>query len=35
LLGIPNIIVVSNKTIEQGGYELKKMWEKEEKIVKI
>jgi prolyl-tRNA synthetase len=25
LLGIPNIIVVSNKTIEQGGYELKKM----------
>lgn len=29
---IPNRIVISKKTIEQGGYELKKRWESEEII---
>ena len=33
LLGIPNIIVVSDKTLEQWGYELRKLGEKEGKIV--
>jgi len=34
LLGIPNRIVISPKTIEKGGYELKKIGE-DEQIVKI
>ena len=35
LLGIPNIIIISDKTLEQWGYELKKMWEKDSKLVKF
>jgi len=33
LLGIPNRIIISPKTLEQGGYELKKRWESEGIIV--
>jgi len=35
LLGIPNIIVISEKTLENWGYELRKLGEKEWKIVKF
>jgi len=35
LLWIPNIIVVSDKTIEQNAYELRKLGEKEWKLVKF
>ena len=35
LLGIPNIIIISDKTLEQWGYELKKLNEKEGKIIKF
>lgn len=33
LLGIPNIITISPKTLERWGYELRKRWEKEGKII--
>ncbi|MDD5213355.1 MAG: His/Gly/Thr/Pro-type tRNA ligase C-terminal domain-containing protein [Candidatus Gracilibacteria bacterium] len=35
LLGIPNRIIISPKTLEQGGYELKGRKENEGKIIKI
>jgi len=35
LLGIPNIIIISPKTLEAWGYELRKRGEKEGKIVKF
>jgi len=35
LLGIPNIIVLSPKTLEKWGYEIRKRWEKEWKIVQL
>ena len=33
VLWIPNIIIISDKTIEKWWYELKKLWEKEGKII--
>lgn len=35
LLGIPNRIIISPKTLEQGGYELKGRLENEGKIIKL
>jgi prolyl-tRNA synthetase len=35
LFGIPNRIIISPKTLEQGGYELKKRTENEGIIIKI
>lgn len=35
LLGIPNRVVVSEKTLAQGGYELKKRTESESRIVAL
>ncbi len=35
LMWIPNIIIVSDKTLEQWWYELRKLWEKEGKIVSL
>lgn len=35
LLGIPNRIIISPKTLEQGGYELKKRLDNEGKIIKL
>jgi prolyl-tRNA synthetase len=35
LFGIPNRIIISDKTIEKGGYELKKRTESEGVIISI
>lgn len=35
LMGIPNIIIVTPKTLEKGGYEIKKRGEKESELIKI
>lgn len=35
LLWIPNIIVISPKTLEKWGYEIRKRWDKEGSIVKL
>jgi len=35
LIWAPNIVIFSDKTLEQGGYELRKLWEKEWKIVQL
>lgn len=33
LIWIPNIIIISPKTLEKGGYEIKKRWNKESELV--
>lgn len=33
LLGIPNIIVISDKTVEKGGYELRRRWQIESEFI--
>ncbi|MDD3302461.1 MAG: proline--tRNA ligase [Candidatus Gracilibacteria bacterium] len=35
LLGIPNIIIISPKTLEKGGYEMKKRGEKESNFINL
>jgi prolyl-tRNA synthetase len=35
LIWAPNIVIFSDKTLDQGGYELRKLWEKEGKIVQL